>query len=181
MEPPQPSSRSGGFSRRIARHYSSEAEAYRDLWAPVLVHLARWLIDELPLQRARRVLDLGCGLGALLTHLREVAPRAAIVGLDRAEGMVALGSRDFPLLVGDATNLPFADECFDAVVMAFILFYLPRPATGLTEARRVLRPDGRIGLLTWGNERDSRAWTQWANSTLQALPNSRRSCPGTSS
>lgn len=161
MEPPPPSSRAGGFSRRVARHYSSEAKAYRDLWAPVLVPLALWLIDELPLQRARRVLDLGCGVGTLLPHLQEVAPRAVIVGLDRAEGMVALGPRDFPLLVGDATNLPFADGSFDAVVMAFVLFHLPRPATGLTEARRVLGPGGRIGLLTWGNERDSRAWTQW--------------------
>jgi SAM-dependent methyltransferase len=119
------------------------------------------LIDELPLQRARRILDLGCGVGTLLPHLHEAAPRAEVVGLDRAEGMVALGPRDFPLLVGDATNLPFADGAFDAVVMAFMLFHLPRPAAGLTEARRVLRPGGRIGLLTWGNERDSRAYTRW--------------------
>lgn len=163
MEPTSPSSHTGGSSRRVARHYSSEAKAYRDLWAPVLARLARWLIDELPVQKARRVLDLGCGVGTLLPHLQEVAPSAAIVGLDGAEGMVALGPRSFPLLVGDATNLPFADGSFDAVVMAFMLFHLPRPATGLTEARRVLRRGGRVGLLTWGNERDSRAWTQWVD------------------
>jgi ubiquinone/menaquinone biosynthesis C-methylase UbiE len=161
MQPIPPSDRAREPGPSIARHYSSQAEAYRDLWAPVLVGLARWLFDELPLVQARRVLDLGCGVGALLPHLHKAAPGALIVGLDRTEGMVAWGPRDFPLLVGDAAELPFADGSFDAVVMAFMLFHLPQPTAGLAEAWRVLRPGGWIGLLTWGTERDSRARTQW--------------------
>jgi SAM-dependent methyltransferase len=161
MPPTPPSDQAPASGLGIARHYSSEAEAYRDLWAPVLVGLTRWLLDELPLAEARRVLDLGCGVGALLPHLDKVAPRARIVGLDRTEAMVALGPRDFPLLVGDAAELPFADGSFDAVVMAFMLFHLPRPTAGLAEAWRVLRPGGLIGLLTWGTERESLARTQW--------------------
>jgi ubiquinone/menaquinone biosynthesis C-methylase UbiE len=161
MQPTPPSDRAPEAGLGIARHYSSEAEAYRDLWAPVLVGLARWLLEELPLEQARRVLDLGCGVGALLPHLHKAAPRALIVGLDRTEAMVALGPRDFPLLVGDAAELPLADGSFDAVVMAFMLFHLPRPTAGLAEAWRVLRPGGSVGLLTWGTERESRAWTQW--------------------
>jgi SAM-dependent methyltransferase len=161
MPPTPPSDQAPASGLRIARHYSSEAQAYRDLWAPVLVGLARWLVEELPLAETRRVLDLGCGVGALLPHLDRVAPRALVVGLDRAEGMVALGPRDFPLLVGDAAELPFAAGSFDAVVMAFMLFHLPRPTAGLAEAWRVLRPGGWIGLLTWGKERESRAWRQW--------------------
>jgi SAM-dependent methyltransferase len=161
MQPTPPSERAPEPGLGIARHYSSEAEAYRDRWAPVLVGLARWLLDELPLEQARRVLDVGCGVGALLPHLHTVAPRALVVGLDRTEAMVALGPRDFPLLVGDAAELPFADGSFDAVVMAFMLFHLPRPVAGLAEAWRVLRPGGWIGLLTWGTERESRARTRW--------------------
>lgn len=157
-DPPGQARRSG---LSVAHHYASEAEAYRDLWAPVLVRLARWLIDEIPLRSAGRILDLGCGVGALLQRLRDASPEAVVVGLDRTEAMVSLGPRDFPLLVGDAVHLPFTDRSFDAVVMAFMLFHLADPATGLAEARRVVRPGGWIGLLTWGRERDSRAWTRW--------------------
>lgn len=163
MERTRPSGRTPGTGERVARRYSSEAEAYRELWAPVLVRLAQWVIDDLALQSARRVLEVGCGVGALLPHLQHAAPRSVIVGLDRAEGMVALAPGDFPVLVGDAVHLPFSDASFDALVMAFMLFHLPRPAAGLAEARRVLRPGGRIGLLTWGNERDSLAWEQWVD------------------
>jgi ubiquinone/menaquinone biosynthesis C-methylase UbiE len=162
MPPTPPSERAPEPGLGIARHYSSEAEAYRDLWAPVLVGLARWLLEELPLAEGRRVLDVGCGVGALLPHLHQAAPRALIVGLDRTEAMVALSPWDYPLLVGDAAELPFAAGSFDAVVMAFMLFHLPRPTAGLAEARRVLRPGGSIGLLTWGTERESRARSLWA-------------------
>jgi ubiquinone/menaquinone biosynthesis C-methylase UbiE len=163
MTPPRQPDRAKRAGHRVARHYSSEAEAYRDLWAPVLVRLARWLLDDFPLQGARRVLEVGCGVGALLPHLQKAAPWSLIVGLDRAEGMLALAPREFPLLVGDAAELPFADGSIDAVVMAFMLFHLPRPAAGLDEVWRVLRPGGRVGLLTWGNERDSRAWDYWVD------------------
>lgn len=152
---------SGTVSARIVRHYNSEAEDYRRLWAPVLLKLARWLVDDLPLGNARLVLDLGCGVGALLPRLGEAALGATVVGLDRSEGMVALAPRDFPRLVGDATRLPLADQAFDLVTMVFMLFHLPDPAAALEEVRRVLRPGGSVGLLTWGNERDSRAWIEW--------------------
>jgi ubiquinone/menaquinone biosynthesis C-methylase UbiE len=156
-----PSDEVRGPGLRIARHYASEAQAYRDLWAPVLVRLARWLTDERVLRDARRILDLGCGVGALLPLLRDGSPQAMVVGLDRTQAMVALGPRAFPLLVGDAVALPFRDRSFDAVVTTFMLFHLPDPTAGLAEARRVLRPDGWIGLLTWGSQRDSRARTRW--------------------
>lgn len=76
-----------------------------------------------------------------------------VVGLDRTQTMVALGPRAFPLLVGDAVQLPFRDRSFDAVVTTFMLFHLPDPTAGLAEAR----PGGWIGLLMWGSERDTRS------------------------
>ena len=91
---------------RIARHYSSEAQAYRDLWAPVLVGLARWLVEELPHGDPA---GSGSGLwGGALLHL----DRGGTEGTGRwpgsSRGDGGPGSRDFPLLVGGAAELPFA-------------------------------------------------------------------------
>jgi SAM-dependent methyltransferase len=146
---------------QLARHYASEAEAYRELWAPVLEPLGKTLLRSMPLERARRVLDLGCGVGALLPRLREAAPRALVVGLDRTEAMVTLAPREFARTVGDAARLPFEGSCFDAVTMAFMLFHLPEPTAGLVEVGRVLRPGGTLGVLTWGGENTSRAFLEW--------------------
>jgi SAM-dependent methyltransferase len=146
---------------QLARHYGSEAEAYRQLWAPVLEPLGRMLLRSLDLGGARKVLDLGCGVGALLPHLRDAAPDAFVVGLDRTEAMVALASRGFGRVVGDAARLPFEDGCLDAVTMAFMLFHLPEPSVGLAEVGRVLRPGGALGVLTWGGENTSRAFLEW--------------------
>lgn len=145
----------------MAQHYGEEAEAYRALWAPVLEPLGRRLLGELPLAEVRRVLDLGCGVGALLPHLQEAAPGALIVGLDRTEAMVALAPREFARVVGDAARVPMKDSALDVVVMAFMLFHLPEPAEGLAEVRRVLRPGGAVGVLTWGGESTSRAFLEW--------------------
>jgi SAM-dependent methyltransferase len=152
---------SDGPGDKLARHYASEAEAYRELWAPVLEPLGWMLLRSMPLEGAQRVLDLGCGVGALLPHLREAAPGALVVGLDRTEAMVSLASTAFARAVGDATHLPFEDGCLDAVTMAFMLFHLPEPSAALAEVGRVLRPGGPLGVLTWGGENTSRAFLEW--------------------
>jgi ubiquinone/menaquinone biosynthesis C-methylase UbiE len=150
-----------GPGDQLARHYASEAEAYRELWAPVLEPLGQLLLRSMPLEGAQRVLDLGCGVGALLPHQRDAAPGALVVGLDRTEAMVTLAPTDFARVVGDAARLPFEDGCFDAVTMAFMLFHLPEPSAGLAEVGRVLRPGGALGVLTWGGENTSRAFLEW--------------------
>ncbi len=61
----------------------------------------------------------------------------------------------------DALALPLADDIADAVLLAYVLFHLGDPARGLGEARRVLRAGGRVGAVTWGWERPSRAHIVW--------------------
>jgi ubiquinone/menaquinone biosynthesis C-methylase UbiE len=149
------------FTRIVAQRYSSQAEAYRRHWAPVLLGLGTVLLEGLPLREAGTVLDLGTGVGMLLAEVRRRAPRALVVGADVAEGMIRLAPSGFPRAVMDARHLAARDGTFDAVVMAFMLFHLPRPTAGLAEAWRVLRPGGWIGLLTWGKKRESPARSQW--------------------
>lgn len=142
---------------RLAKEYSDSAAAYDRHWAPVLRPFAVRLLDELPLEHADRVLDLGTGTGALLPRLRERASGAQAIGVDRSVGMVreAQGRGRGPLVGSDARSLPFSAGTIDVVTLPFVLFHLPRPVEALREVRRVLRPGGALGLTTWSRESPS--------------------------
>ncbi|MFD4998675.1 class I SAM-dependent methyltransferase [Streptomyces buecherae] len=95
----------------------------------------------------RRVLDAGCGSGALFAALRD---RGAIVsGFDTSAGMLELARQR----LGDGADLqvaglggplPYADDAFDDVVASLVLHYLEDWGPALAELRRVLRPGGRL-------------------------------------
>ena len=138
-------------SRALAATYTSIAPDYEELWAPVLMPYTLRLLDELPLRDAARVLDLGTGVGTLLPELAARAPGAQVVGTDLSTGMLARAPEAFPRVLSDAMRLPFAEEAFDVVVSAFVLFNVPDPASALAEVHRCVRPGGAFGMTTWGD------------------------------
>jgi ubiquinone/menaquinone biosynthesis C-methylase UbiE len=115
----------------------------------VLSVAGRSLLAELPLQGARRVLDVGSGVGALLPDVHSAAPDALVVAADNAHGMLRLAPPEFPRVAADATQLPFAGGSFDVAVLAFVLFHIPEPGSALGEIRRVLADSGTVGVATW--------------------------------
>jgi ubiquinone/menaquinone biosynthesis C-methylase UbiE len=94
------------------------------------------LLDALALSAAADVLDVGAGDGRLLAALRGCGRRGRRVGLDPAQVS--------GLLRDTAEALPFPDASFDAVRLVRVLAHLSDPARALAEARRVLRPGGRL-------------------------------------
>ncbi|MFF5921949.1 class I SAM-dependent methyltransferase [Streptomyces flavochromogenes] len=95
----------------------------------------------------RRILDAGCGSGALFAALRD---RGAVVsGFDSSAGMLEVARRRLgdgaDLQVADlGSPLPYADDTFDDVTASLVLHYLEDWGPALAELRRVLRPGGRL-------------------------------------
>jgi SAM-dependent methyltransferase len=99
-------------------------------------------------------IDVGCGNGSFTELLvGRCAPRA-IAGIDPAEAQLAYARsrpacRTADFLPGDATALPFPDETFDAAVMALVIFFVPDPAKGVAEMKRVVKRGGMLAAYAW--------------------------------
>jgi ubiquinone/menaquinone biosynthesis C-methylase UbiE len=112
------------------------------------------------------VLELGCGGGAnfryyqpeRVTSLRGVDPSPEL--LDRARMAIPASGIDFMIEKGVGEALPFPDAHFDTVVVTFTLCSVDDPLKTLAEARRVLRPDGKLLFLEHGLSPDAgpRRW-----------------------
>lgn len=92
-----------------------------------------------------RVLDIAAGTGTSSAAIAKGG--AEVTALDFSAGMVAVGRKRQPhieFIVGDAEELPFGDNEFDAVTISFGLRNVNRPKTALSEMYRVLKPGGRL-------------------------------------
>ena len=95
---------------------------------------------------AATVLDVGCGTGIVTMRLIETGRR--VIGVDRAEGMLALARTRLAgaAACGDATRLPVADDSADTVIMVWLLHLLEagQAENVIAEAARTLRPGGAL-------------------------------------
>lgn len=140
--------------RRVRAAFSRQAHAYDGRAAVqrrVQDRVVALLDEAAP--RARRVLDVGAGTGALLARLREARPGLRAAALDLAPGMAAaararLGAA--AVTAGDAEALPFRPGAFDLVVSTSTFQWLTRLEPALAEARRVLAPGGTLALALFG-------------------------------
>lgn len=91
-----------------------------------------------------RILEIGCGPGALCGALHRWYPNADIVGIDRDSQFVAFAQQNEPgvrFLEGDATNLPFEDETFDVTISNTVSEHV-EPCLFYAEQKRVLKEGG---------------------------------------
>ena len=93
-----------------------------------------------------RILDVGCGSGALLRLLGGLLPDARLTGVDPADAMVreAAASTRADVREAAAESLPFGDAAFDLVVSSSSFSHWEDRAAGLRECRRVLAPGGAL-------------------------------------
>ncbi|MGO9507466.1 MAG: class I SAM-dependent methyltransferase [Mycobacterium sp.] len=139
------------------------ATIYERLWRPVSFYLASGVTSRaeqrraaaaLHLSSAERLLDVACGPGNFTGPLaRELPEESLAVGFDISAPMLTWAVLDNSgprtcYVRGDARMLPFRDETFDAVCCFGALYLVPEPFRVTREMVRVLRPGGRIAILT---------------------------------
>ncbi len=166
-------------AEHVAEIYSRQASGYADCWSPIIRPVALRLLDAMVWTGASRVLDIGCGTGALLPDIQRRAPSATVIGVDCSAGMLAFpAAAGASVAVMDASNLAVKDQTGDVAVMAFVLFHVKEPVSALLEAARVLTPGGTLGASTWAADPMTTAAQIWddelnAHGAIDPAPMSR--------
>ncbi|SFN86854.1 class I SAM-dependent methyltransferase [Nitrosospira briensis] len=132
------------------RHsYTVIAPLYDALLAGAGTGVRSTSLAQLPQQGDLHILISGIGSGLDLPYL---APCHRYTGLDLTQAMLnrvtpRIGKLRVDLVQGDSMSLPFADECFDHVVLHLILAIVPDARGCLRETARVLKPGGTVLIL----------------------------------
>ena len=145
------------FYDRISRFYDYLTGAFERKYS-------KMALERLVIKEGENVLEIGFGTGHCLRRIAQfVGETGKAYGIDISSGMLEVTKRRLEksklmdrteLYCGDAANLPYDDNIFDAVFMSFTLelFDTPEIPQVLKEIKRVLRPGGRLGVASMSRE-----------------------------
>ena len=128
------------------------AEAYDRFMGRYSLMLSPQMADLAGVRGGQRVLDVGCGPGALTAELVTRVGPAAVTAVDPSEPFVdAAGARNpgVNVLQASAERLPFDEEAFDAALAQLVVHFMADPVVGLGEMARVTRPGGVVAACVW--------------------------------
>jgi malonyl-CoA O-methyltransferase len=166
LEAPSPFRLDRARLRAAFERASSSYEACASLQA----RIAAELLERLELFRFTPtvVLDLGSGTGRITGELKRRYPRARVIALDIALGMLREARRHqgllrrFDRVCGDALRLPLRDASVDLIFSNVMLQWCEPLAVALAEVRRVLTPGGFFAFSTFGPDTLSELRSAWA-------------------
>jgi SAM-dependent methyltransferase len=127
-------------------------ESYDRFMGVYSVQLAPQLADLAGVEAGQRVLDVGCGPGALSTELvRRLGPDG-VTAVDPSEPFVAAARERLPGVAveqASAEHLPFPDDAFDAAIAQLVVHFMSDPVAGLAEMGRITRRGGVLAACVW--------------------------------
>lgn len=128
------------------------AEAYDGFMGRYSRLLSAQLADLSSVHTGQRILDVGCGTGALTGELIARLGVGGVAAVDPSASFVAATRERHPgvdVRQAPAERLPFADDAFDAVLAQLVVHFMKDPVAGLAEMRRVTRRDGVVAACVW--------------------------------
>lgn len=128
------------------------ADAYDRYMGLFSQQLSAGMADLAGVREGSRVLDVGCGPGALTTELAARAGAANVTAVDPSEPFVDAARARHPgvtVIRASAESLPFASASFDAALGQLVVHFMAVPVGGLREMRRVTRPGGLVAACVW--------------------------------
>lgn len=138
---------------RFARvSFNVSADAYMRFMGQYSEPLAAQFADLAGVRRGQRLLDVGCGPGALTAELVRRAGADAVRAVEPSASFAAAARERLPevdVRQSAAEQLPFPDDAFDAALAQLVVHFMADPVTGLREMRRVTRPGGVVAACVW--------------------------------
>ena len=128
------------------------AEAYDRFMGRYSTQLAPQLADFAEIQAGQRVLDVGCGPGALTGELVRRLGADAVSAIEPSETFAAAARDRFPdvgVLHAAAEHIPFEDAVFDAALAQLVVHFMADPVGGLREMKRVTSAGGVVAACVW--------------------------------
>lgn len=146
---------------KAAAAYNAAADYFDHPVSSFWHRFGRRTVERLGLQVGETVLDVCCGSGgSALPAAEAVSPQGKVVAVDLAERLVALGEAkarekglgNIEFKAADMLSLGYPDGSFDVVVCVFGIFFVPDMVAATKELWRMVRPNGRLAITTWGPE-----------------------------
>ena len=135
-----------------ARPFTVSGDAYERFMGRYSRELSPAFVDFARVGAGQRVLDLGCGPGALTGELVRRLGADAVAAVDPSETFVDACRRRHPgvdVRAGRAEGLPFEDASFDGALAQLVLHFVADPVRAASELRRVVRPGGTVAAAVW--------------------------------
>jgi SAM-dependent methyltransferase len=141
---------------QIGTRWDEHVAGYETVFEPFTLALTRPALARLGIKAGSSVLDVGAGPGALALELAGLGCRVAAIDVS-AEMVARTHARADAAGLGgqvetrcmNALSIDYPDDCFDLALSAFAIVLVPDAAMALAEMRRVVRPGGRVAVVTW--------------------------------